>query len=148
MLEYYEGILFLTTNRLATMDMAFQSRIHIAIRYPDLVPETRRRIWEKFIQRIDSKEIQGKRELMDHLDDLEKWPLNGRQIRNILATAESLALSTSRRRGALRYSQVEEVADETMRFQDFFEEGPKERKSQLGEISSRQFQERRVRMMR
>ncbi len=148
MLEYYEGILFLTTNRLLTVDTAFQSRIHIAIRYPDLTPEIRRQIWEKFIHRLDAHEVEGKRELLDHLDDMEVWTLNGRQIRNVLATAESLSLSTNRRRGALRYSDVEKMANETMSFQDFFEENAKDRKLQLGEIGSRQFQERRVRALR
>ena len=32
MLEYYEGILFLATNRLETMDVAFQSRIHVPVK--------------------------------------------------------------------------------------------------------------------
>ena len=32
LLEYFQGILFLTTNRVATFDDAFQSRIHIALR--------------------------------------------------------------------------------------------------------------------
>ncbi|KAH8883295.1 P-loop containing nucleoside triphosphate hydrolase protein [Thozetella sp. PMI_491] len=145
MLEYYEGILFLTTNRLLTMDTAFQSRIHIAIRYPDLTPDARRQIWEKFIYRIDALEGEGKAELLDHLDDMEAWPLNGRQIRNVLSIAESLSLTMHRRRGALRFSQVEKVANETIRFQDFFEDTSKERKSQLGDFGSRQFQERKFR---
>ena len=32
LLEYFQGILFLTTNRVSTFDDAFQSRIHIALR--------------------------------------------------------------------------------------------------------------------
>lgn len=31
MLEYYKGILFLTTNRIGTFDEAFKSRIHISL---------------------------------------------------------------------------------------------------------------------
>ncbi|KAK6860718.1 hypothetical protein PG995_004354 [Apiospora arundinis] len=33
-LEYYQGILFLTTNRPETIDYAFKSRIHLSIPYP------------------------------------------------------------------------------------------------------------------
>jgi len=36
LLEYFQGILFLTTNRVETFDEAFQSRIHMALRYNDL----------------------------------------------------------------------------------------------------------------
>ena len=35
-LEYYEGILFLTTNRVGISDEAFKSRIHISLYYPPL----------------------------------------------------------------------------------------------------------------
>ncbi|KAG5656905.1 hypothetical protein KAF25_011074, partial [Fusarium avenaceum] len=35
-LEYYNGILFLTTNRVGTFDEAFTSRIHISLYYPPL----------------------------------------------------------------------------------------------------------------
>jgi SpoVK/Ycf46/Vps4 family AAA+-type ATPase len=36
MLEYYRGIMFLTTNRVNDFDPAMQSRIHLAIKYPPL----------------------------------------------------------------------------------------------------------------
>jgi AAA+ superfamily predicted ATPase len=142
MLEYYEGILFLTTNRVETMDVAFQSRIHIAIKYKPLNFVLRRKIWENFIIRLDEREVQAKEQLSERLDDLAKWELNGRQIRNVLAIAESLALSSGARRGALRYHHVEGVANQTLDFQDFFEDANKERKGQVGEINGRQFQER------
>ncbi|KAH0545284.1 hypothetical protein FGG08_000583 [Glutinoglossum americanum] len=145
MLEYYDGMLFLTTNRIMTIDAAFQSRIQIAIKFPDLTPEMRRQIWQNFINRLDEREIQGKKELLDHLEDMQEWNLNGRQIRNVLTTAEALALSLERRRGALRYRQVEEVANQTLHFQDLFSETAKEQKAQLvNNLNPRQFQERRA----
>ena len=147
MLEYYEGILFLTSNRVETIDIAFQSRIHVAIKYPVITPAVRRRIWENFIDRLDERELEGKRELLEALDDMQEWELNGRQIRNVLSVAESLALSKERRRGALRYSHVEAVANETINFQHFFEDTSKEKKGYVGGINSRQFQERRRKML-
>jgi hypothetical protein len=33
-LEYYEGILFLTTNRVGVFDETFKSRIHLPLYYP------------------------------------------------------------------------------------------------------------------
>jgi hypothetical protein len=142
MLEYYDGMLFLTTNRIMTIDAAFQSRIQIAIKFPDLTPDMRRQIWKNFINRLDKKEVQGKKELLEHLEDMKEWNLNGRQIRNVLTTAESLALSLERRRGALRYDQVEEVVNQTLQFQNLFGETTWEQKAQLVNLNPRQFQEK------
>ena len=143
MLEYYEGILFLTTNRVETMDVAFQSRIHVAIKYEPLSSPVRRQIWQNFINRLDDKELKAKKELQEALDDLQEWPLNGRQIRNVLSIAESSALGNERRRGALRYEHVEEVANQTIDFQTFFEDAAREKKGFVGKLSTRQFQEKK-----
>ena len=40
-----------------TFDRAFHSRIHLALRYPDLSPESMRKIWSAFIK----KAVQGQR---------------------------------------------------------------------------------------
>ena len=52
-LEYYEGILFLTSNRVGTFDEAFRSRIQLALHYPALGPYQRLRIWENFFGRLE-----------------------------------------------------------------------------------------------
>ena len=44
-LEYYEGILFLTTNRVEHMDPAFASRIHVSLEYPALDAAARAAVW-------------------------------------------------------------------------------------------------------
>lgn len=49
MLEYFEGILFLTTNRQDQFDEAFQSRIHLTIKLPELGPEQRQVIWKALV---------------------------------------------------------------------------------------------------
>lgn len=36
MLEYYEGILFLTTNRAEHINPAFESRVHVSLTYKEL----------------------------------------------------------------------------------------------------------------
>lgn len=48
-LEYYEGIMFMTTNRVKTIDSAFQSRIHISLDYQELTMESRKQIWTNFL---------------------------------------------------------------------------------------------------
>lgn len=138
-LEYYKGILFITTNRLRTMDTAFQSRIHIAIKLGALSPDVRRQIWVRFIDRLDASEARAKKELRERLDNLQEWNLNGRQIRNVIMIAQSLSFSAERRRGALRFDDVEEVANKTIEFQDFFEEDQAERRGQLRDVPNRRF---------
>src|ERR1700753_2078787 len=53
-LEYYEGILVLTSNRVGTFDEAFKSRIQLALHYPSLGPLQRLRVWENFVKRLES----------------------------------------------------------------------------------------------
>lgn len=93
-LEYYEGIMFLTTNRVGVFDTAFKSRIHLAIRYPPLSTTSRRELWETF---ITSGAAENKPEWLDstHLDKLAGYELNGRQIKNIVRAGFALALSAS-----------------------------------------------------
>lgn len=90
-LEYYEGILFLTTNRIADIDAAFQSRIHVSMAYPDLDNDARTMIWKGFVGQLE-----GDKAFKDtDLEELSKVTLNGRQIKNVLKSAVLLA----RRRG-------------------------------------------------
>ena len=48
-LEYYEGVLFLTTNRVDNIDAAFQSRIHISMQYDELSLSARKQVWSNFL---------------------------------------------------------------------------------------------------
>ncbi|EHL01856.1 putative ATP-dependent zinc metalloprotease FtsH [Glarea lozoyensis 74030] len=101
-LEYYEGILFLTTNRISNMDAAFQSRIHVSMAYPDLTTASRRQIWQNFLTLSKQKsEIEEK-----DLDMLAQVNLNGRQIKNVLKTSFLLA---SRKKSPLKREHVEVV---------------------------------------
>ncbi|KXH29519.1 hypothetical protein CSIM01_06252 [Colletotrichum simmondsii] len=93
-LEYYDGILILTTNRVGTFDEAFKSRIQLALRYERLEAYQRKQIWKNFFERL--KNI-GEEDSIDfddislHIDELTKHPMNGRQIRNTITTARQLA---------------------------------------------------------
>lgn len=51
MLEYYRGMLFLTTNRHDDFDNAFYNRIHVTIEYGELTKEWRSNIWREHVQR-------------------------------------------------------------------------------------------------
>lgn len=51
-LEYYEGILILTTNRVGTFDEAFKSRILLSLHYDKLSKGQRRKIWRGFMDHL------------------------------------------------------------------------------------------------
>ncbi|KAL8775550.1 MAG: hypothetical protein Q9209_000046 [Squamulea sp. 1 TL-2023] len=98
-LEYYSGILFLTTNRVGIFDPAFKSRIHISLYYPPLDGGTTIQIWKVNIDRTRTSENKyevdedrilefAKRHFREH-DEGGRW--NGRQIRNAFQTAIALA---------------------------------------------------------
>lgn len=87
-LEYYEGILFLTTNRGDNIDAAFDSRIHLSLSYPALNNVSRRQIWTNF---LSSSKNESRLSAKD-LDELCIIHLNGRQIKNVLKTAQLLSL--------------------------------------------------------
>ncbi|PVI00367.1 hypothetical protein DM02DRAFT_563308 [Periconia macrospinosa] len=109
-LEYYEGILILTSNRVGTFDEAFKSRIQLALHYENLGPIQRRKIWRNFMNRIraqyassDEADIE---DILDHLDDLSKEVMNGREIRNAITIARQLAQFKEE---PFRYSHLKHV---------------------------------------
>ena len=109
-LEYYTGIMFLTTNRVSTFDDAFESRIHVPLRYTRLTMKSRRAIWQNFCNRVPGgTDIDGK-----GLDQLAQHELNGRQIKNIVKTAESLAAFEGAK---LNLDRLEEVSLIQARFE-------------------------------
>ncbi|KAF2438970.1 P-loop containing nucleoside triphosphate hydrolase protein [Karstenula rhodostoma CBS 690.94] len=95
-LEFYDGILFLTTNRIGSFDDAFISRIHFQLGYPDFTDESRRKVWQTFIDKLQRERGDCFRlniDAKEYLDGKElksvKW--NGREIRNAFQTAVALA---------------------------------------------------------
>jgi SpoVK/Ycf46/Vps4 family AAA+-type ATPase len=81
LLEYFQGILFLTTNRVETFDDAFQSRIHIALRYGDLTTKAKRSVWKMFLEKVKSIDGVETEAFTDKdLDTLARHNLNGRQV--------------------------------------------------------------------
>ncbi|KAF5640605.1 TOB3 (member of AAA-ATPase family) [Fusarium sp. NRRL 52700] len=87
LLEYFEGVMFLTTNRVSAFDPAFESRIHLTIQYPNLDHTSRLHIWKTFVNIGNDESSLSE----DELDELAGVELNGRQIKNVVKTARLLA---------------------------------------------------------
>ncbi|KAJ5383953.1 ATPase AAA-type core [Penicillium concentricum] len=118
--EYFEGILILTTNRVGTFDEAFKSRIQLALHYPPLGEEQRRIIWNTFIKRLDGfdEDAIDVKNLTGSLDVLQREKLNGRQIRNAITTARQYA---KWKREVLTYDHLKDVIEVSAKFDDYLE---------------------------
>ncbi|KAG2073101.1 P-loop containing nucleoside triphosphate hydrolase protein [Suillus decipiens] len=115
-LEYHRGVLFLTTNHIQAFDEAFLSRFSIAVKYSELDADARFIIWRKFFElagcelwggsgrpedgqqspdefvKLEGQEPQCYVSLSD-LKELAAKPFNGRTIKNLVRTAQALAMS-------------------------------------------------------
>jgi len=110
----------LTTNRIQQFDIAVQSRVNLGIRYKDLSKEQKAKIFTKFINQIKDENIESKDEVRNWFEedtDAIEWfeNLNGRQVRNVLFSAASLAQSEG---GVLKLRHIKKMGKATWQFQD------------------------------
>ncbi|KAF2861649.1 P-loop containing nucleoside triphosphate hydrolase protein [Piedraia hortae CBS 480.64] len=112
LLEYFQGILFLTTNRVETFDEAFQSRIHLPLRYGELTTQAKRSVWKTFLDLARKAEPELTGTFTDqNLDDLARRPLNGRQIKNAVLMANALALNEKKPMGMDQLKKVLDMSE-------------------------------------
>jgi hypothetical protein len=78
-----------------------QSRIHLAIRYEDLDQKQKQNVFRMFLQQLEENEpksIKDYNKVLEFVDEYaSRDKLNGRQIRNVVASALSLARSKAKR---------------------------------------------------
>lgn len=145
MIEYYNGILFLTTNRPGVLDEAVKSRIHLNLLYKPLNLDQTTAIFKLNIERLKEREDQRARTLKtqqlyvmeqpildfakDHFEKSEenskrgrgRW--NGRQIRNAFLMAASLAHFEARKnpgmQAQLRAEHFKEVHEVTRIYDEY-----------------------------
>ncbi|KAI1384131.1 P-loop containing nucleoside triphosphate hydrolase protein [Hypoxylon trugodes] len=101
-LEYYKGILFMTTNQAITVDAAFGSRIDLKVNYPPLTQALQKGIWRNFIKRFPENAAFTEADL----DTFTQRDINGRDIRNAVKLSSILAKS---RNEALTPGHVREI---------------------------------------
>ncbi|KAB8261540.1 hypothetical protein BDV32DRAFT_148499 [Aspergillus pseudonomiae] len=115
-LEYYEGLLFLTTNRVMEFDEAVLSRIHLKIKYADLTKDARRGILTSFL--ADARTAQGPPVVEpSELDRLASTRLNGRDVKNLVSIAQALAAVD---KSPVTYRYLENAAKANDKFDEEF----------------------------
>lgn len=96
MLENYDGILIMTRNRITQFDIAVQNQANLGIKYRELQPDQKQKILNNFVDEIKPENISnapGIERWFENGDEANEWvrELNGRQVRNKLFSAVSLA---------------------------------------------------------
>jgi hypothetical protein len=89
-LDYFQGILFLTTTRVGHFDEAFMSRIHLSLGYEPLSDNARDKIWDNLFKKLQQDHKRGGPEITYEYDakryvqsrDVQALEWNGREIRN------------------------------------------------------------------
>lgn len=135
-LEYYRGVLFLTTNRIHSFDSAFASRIHVALHYKNLTDNDREKIWLNSFERLE-RDSDGKvyisvatREYAYESEDVRSLRWNGREIRNALQTAVALAETDALEDGQDKVTVTDQhlrsVVKMSRSFKSFLRQRPRE----------------------
>lgn len=140
MLEYYAGILFLTTNRIGDFDEAFASRIHMSLHYPALDELSTAKVFQLNLDMIKSRledrvkidELEIITAAQKHWRERKHARWNGRQIRNACQTALALAEFDAQPKGKkydikeksttkihLKLSHLEIVSNAYLEFTDY-----------------------------
>lgn len=165
MVEYYSGILFLTTNRVGTLDEAFCSRLHLTLWYKHLSVDDTLKVLQTNLDRLPKYDkrtgttdgvlsvqqgeielfIRSEYERYSKATKKKRGPWNGRQVRNAVQIAACLALYEKQSRdeddglpAILTAQHFRSVAATMSEFEDFL----KEAKSGDDTFHAKQRQER------
>lgn len=90
-LEYFNGVMFLTTNRSSCFDEAILNRVHVTFKYENLSEEGRLQIWKNLVCKILKERKKNPKPFLNigkiTFKEVAKLELNGRQIRTCLNLA-------------------------------------------------------------
>lgn len=110
--EYYSGILFITTNRVKAIDKGFRSRTHVALHFRELTVPSKEKVWTAFLEKVGIMVGSYGRISEVELRALSERQLNGRQIKNAVRTAGSLALGRNQRLGYMHFVETLDAMDD------------------------------------
>lgn len=107
LLEYYNGILFLTTNRGDNFDQAVISRVTLALHFRAQDEAGRKTIWKNLLLNAGIKVSDTE---LSHLSNLA---VNGREIKNAINSSRALAASDGT---GVTYQHLREIIDASTLF--------------------------------
>jgi hypothetical protein len=93
-LEYFDGVLIMTTNLVNQIDEAVFSRVHLCLEYGSPQDADRRTIWQSMFSKELLDAVTGDDSAHDAmLDMLSKKKLNGREIKTVIQNAVGKAVA-------------------------------------------------------
>ncbi|PMD60205.1 P-loop containing nucleoside triphosphate hydrolase protein [Hyaloscypha bicolor E] len=111
-MEYCQGIMLLTTNRVTEFDPAALSRIHLKMKYDDLKSSAKGEVWRIFLSRACT--AYGDPIISDgDLKRLSNAHFNGREIRNTIAIARKIAI---KQKSIVLFSHLEKAVAASKEF--------------------------------
>jgi len=99
MLERFDGILFLTTNRVNNIDIAIKSRMSIILDYKPFTQDERKQVWENLLVNTNNQLSES------DLIELSKIELNGREIKHCI----KMAIATSDEGNSITIENIKNV---------------------------------------
>jgi SpoVK/Ycf46/Vps4 family AAA+-type ATPase len=119
MMEYYDGVLLMTTNLPDQIDPAVFSRVHICLEYKAPEARERKAIWNGMLPTELKAAILGTPdEHEEMLQELSEIPINGREIKTVIQNAVGEALTSLTEQGTV----VQLPAIQWIRRESFVEE--------------------------
>ena len=115
-LEYFSGIIFLTSNRVDVFDAAVTSRVHLALQYGPPPLALRLQLWNQRLSSLGADELDL--DIDEVLSVVRPVEMNGREISNTLNTALTLARHAG---GKLRLDHIESVVQAWKDFRESLE---------------------------
>lgn len=112
LMEYYNGVLILTTNRVTDIDSAFYSRISLALKYKDFDDASRLQVIENLLHTNGVILEDGA------IRKIAKMSVNGRQIKNAIRLGRFMAKDEAR---SVRSDDIIMVLERLQNFQDSFD---------------------------
>jgi hypothetical protein len=100
-LEYYKGILIMTTNRVTTIDEAVASRIHLALPYCQLSQSARQAVWDGLLKKARTDKGAALYDTAGVIV-LSRHILNGREVSEASFTVELILTYRCRSRTLCR----------------------------------------------
>lgn len=84
-LEYFDGILIMTTNLVDHIDPAIFSRVHVCLEYGSVTPDERKAIWKSMFPEELKAVLAGGEDAHEKMfDELSTVKINGREIKNVI----------------------------------------------------------------
>jgi SpoVK/Ycf46/Vps4 family AAA+-type ATPase len=102
-LDYFPGMIVLTTNQPGFIDDAFISRLNLCIEYQEMNEDTRKKVWRQFLRKYlkEQKNVADTETKINIMEDVQTYVtsnpeivelgLNGRDIRNAFDSAVKVA---------------------------------------------------------